>query len=652
MNKNNKAVWSAINTPKKEGAVAQTTHTTGITPKPSMPRRDARPHQKPSGQKSRTFQYSKFPGKKRGSGFGKDSGNTGPNNEVRTKKASMKLPPVGDNIRIIPLGGVEEIGRNMTAIEIGEDILVIDAGLQMKTIETPGVDYIIPNTTYLEERKDRIRGMVVTHGHLDHIGAIPYIMERIGNPTIYSRHLTNIMISKRQEEFPRMPKLKLENIEKDSRLTLGNMKVKFFGVTHTIPDSMGIIIETPYGMIVNPGDFKLDHTDGVPHDKEVESYSVFKDQNVLLLLGESTNVENPGFSTPEHLAQKGLEEIIKRSTGRLFIGTFASQMERMMKIIDIAEGLGKKVVIDGRSMKNNIEILKLVDRLKARKETFIPIEDIDNYPPSKVVALVTGAQGDEFGSLMRLSNLSHRQIKLKKGDTIVLSSSIIPGNEKAVEKLKDNLARRGAKIISYRTSDVYVHSTGHGNYEELKWMHLQVKPKFLIPIHGNHYRLQLHKDLAMSLGMPEENVMVADNGDVIEITDKGKKIIKLKEKVPASPYMVDGFSIGDEQNVVIRDRQMLAQDGMFVVMIIIDNKTGKLKKSPDLISRGFVYLKENQELLRQSRAIIKKTVEDSTAQMNPIDFDYIKANVGDAMSKFLFQKTAKRPLIIPVLLSV
>lgn len=564
------------------------------------------------------------------------------------------IPPVEAGVvRIIPLGGVEEIGRNMTAIEIGNDIVIIDAGLQMKTAETPGIDYIIPNTSYLEERKDRIRGLIVTHGHLDHTGSIPYIMDRIGNPPIYSRYLTTIMIQKRQEEFTHMPKLKIEVIEKDSHIRLGDISIRFFGVTHTIPDSMGVIIETPYGIIVNPGDFKLDHTDGIPHDKEVESYGIFKNEKVLMLLGESTNVENPGFSTPEHLAQKGLGEIIGRATGRLFIGTFASQMDRMMKVIDMAEQLGKKVVIDGRSMKNNIEILKIVDRLKTKKETFISIDDMDNYPPSKIVALVTGAQGDEFGSLMRMANKSHRQIKLHEGDTIVLSSSIIPGNEKAVEKLKDNLSRLGAKIITYRTSDVYVHSTGHANYEEIKWMHEQIKPKFFMPIHGNHYRLQLHRDLALLLGMPKENIVVADNGDIVEIQDEGKKIVKLKVKAPSLPYMVDGFAIGDEQEVVVRDRQILAQDGMFVLVAMVDMRTGKLRKSPDLISRGFVYLKENQELLRGTRNLIKKTIEDALARdMRSPNYDMIKTQVGDAVSKYLFQKTAKRPLVIPVILTI
>ena len=574
-------------------------------------------------------------------------------NERRvTRKTSGILTPTAGTIRIIPLGGVEEIGRNMTAIEIGNDIIIIDAGLQMKTEETPGIDYIIPNTTYLEERKSKIRAMIVTHGHLDHIGGIPYVMDRIGNPPVYSRYLTTIMIQKRHEEFPHLPKLKIEIIEKDMRITIGDMKVRFFGVTHTIPDAMGVIVETPYGNIVTPGDFKLNHTDEVVSDEEEAEFAIFDKEKTLLLLAESTNIENPGFSTPEHLVYVGLEEIIRRATGRLFIGMFASHMERMIRVIEVAEKMGKKVVIDGRSMKNNVEVLKIVNRLQVKKDTLIGVEDMDKFPPNRIVSLVTGAQGDEFGVLMRLANKTHRQLRLQKGDTIVLSASIIPGNEKAVERLKDNLSRQGAKIVSYRTSDVYVHSTGHGNLGEIEWLHKKIKPKFFIPIHGNHYRLQLHKDLALSLGMPEENIVVPDNGNIIEIQDGGTKIVTLKDKAPSSPYMVDGFAIGDEQEVVIRDRQMLSQDGMFVVVAMVDSASGKLIKSPDLISRGFVYLKENQELLRQARIIIKKTIEDNVKGLHPANYDVVKNAVSDATSKYLFQKTAKRPLVIPVILSV
>ena len=579
--------------------------------------------------------------------------------ETNQKPETLYLPQLAQgNIRIIPFGGVEEIGKNMTAIEIGDDIIVIDSGFQFKDADTPGVDYILPNTKYLEERKDKIRGVLITHGHLDHIGGIPYIMYRIGNPPIYSRALTTVMIKKRQEEFPQLPPLDIKMVEKEDTIIMGKLKVKFFAVTHTIPDSMGIIIETPYGAIVTPGDIKLEHENGIPTEREEAEYARFdlpaqtEKEKVLLLLMDSTNVDNPGFSTPEKLVCKNLEEIIRNTKRRLIIGTFASQLERVMSIIQAAEKNGKKIVVEGRSMKQNIEIVMALGRLKMKKDTIVPVEDIENYPPDRVVVLATGAQGDEFAALMRMSNKSHKYLKVGKRDTILLSSSIIPGNEKSVQKLKDNLSRLGAKIIHYRTSDVFIHSTGHGNRGELEWIHKKIKPKFFIPIHGNHYMLRIHEELAQNLGMPEKNIIVPDNGMIIEIQDKGEKLVQLKQTAPSSPVMVDGFAVSDVQEVVMRDRKMLADDGMFVIVAIIDLKTGKLRKSPDLISRGFVYLRESQELLSLTRLVIKKSIEDSTRGMNPINFDFIKNNVTDDVARFLLQKTAKHPIVIPVVLGV
>lgn len=569
------------------------------------------------------------------------------------KKQDDIIPSAGDNIRIIPLGGVEEIGKNMTLIEYKDDIVVIDMGFQFKDDDTPGVDYILPNTKYLEDRKDKIRGVIITHGHLDHIGGIPYIMDRIGNPPLYTRALTSIMVKKRQEEFPHLPSLDIRVVEKEDTILLGKLKVRFFAVTHTIPDSMGIIIDTPYGSLVTPGDIKLDHVDGVPTEAEVKEFSRFDKENVLFLMMDSTNVDNQGFSTPERLVHENLEEIIKNTKSRLIIGTFASQLERVMKIIEISEKYGKKVVVEGRSMKNNIEIVLNMNMLKIKKDTIITSDDMENYPPDRIIVLATGAQGDEFAALMRMSNKTHKYFKVTPRDTVLLSSSIIPGNEKAVQKLKDNLARQGAKIIHYRSSDVYIHSTGHGNRGELEWIHKHVKAKFFMPMHGSHYMLRVHEDLAKSIvGMPPENIIVPDNGAILEIQEGGTKFVRLKESAPDSVVMVDGFSIGDVQELVMRDRKTLAQDGIFMIVASVNAKTGKLKKSPDIISRGFVYLRESQDLLNQTRQIIKKTVEDTTRGMNPINFDYVKANVADNVGRYLYQKTAKKPIVIPVILAV
>lgn len=599
--------------------------------------------------KSSTYQYSK-----------KNYGQSRSNNRSFTSKSGYintnenKIPPPLEGVvRIIPLGGVEEIGKNMTAIEIDNDIVVIDAGMHFSNEETPGVDYVIPNTTYLEEHKEKIRALIITHGHLDHIGGVPLVLSRIGNPPVYSRNLSILLMKKRQAEFPQLPAMKENVVEKGDTITCGKIKIRFFGVMHTVPDSMGIIIETKHGWIVNPGDYKLDQVDGVVTPEEEKEYSIFDKAKVLLLMTDSTNVENEGFALPEIKVHQGLESLIKRINGRIIIAAFASHISRLIHIVKVAESLGKKIAIDGRSMKTNIEVAIEAKLFKPQKGTIISIEEASNYPPHKVVVLVTGAQGEEFSSLNRASNKSHTKFSLHKGDTIILSASIVPGNELQVQKMKDGLSRQGVKIISYRTpGEDFVHATGHGNKEDIKWLHKKTHPKFFIPIHGHHYHLELHKELAIELGMPEENIAVPDNGSIIEISADGGKMITRKEKAPSGLMMVDGISIGDAQDVVIRDRVMLAKDGMFVIIALVDQKTGKLKKSPDLISRGFVYLKENQELLRQVRIIIKKGVEDVAIRNNLVDLDNIKANLGETVSKFLYQKTAKRPLVIPVVLSI
>lgn len=572
---------------------------------------------------------------------------------MNQNKGEDTIPPLAtDSIRIVPLGGVEEIGRNMTAIEYGNDIVVVDIGFQFKDENTPGIDYILPNTKYLEERRDKVRAVLITHGHLDHIGGIPYIMPRIGNPPLYTRLLTSVLIQKRQEEFPHVPKLDIKVVEKNEAITIGSLKIKFFAVTHTIPDAMGIIVQTPYGSIVHTGDLKLDHVDGVPTEDEVAEYDrAFKNENVLMLMADSTNVENPGFSIPEKVVHKNIEEIIKNVKGRLIIATFSSLLERLLKIIEFAEKYGKKVIVEGRSMKTNIEICKHLGLLKSKNETLITVDELESYPPDRVIILATGAQGDEFAAMMRMSNKTHAKIRITPRDTVMLSSSVIPGNERAVQKLKDNLSRQGAKIIHYRIADV--HSSGHANRDETAWIHKMIHPKFFMPVHGYHYMLRVHGDIAKEANnLKEDDVIIPDNSSIVEIQNGGQKIVKLKEKAASGLVLVDGFSVGDVQDVVIRDRQMLAQDGIFIIFGIINASNGKLKKSPDIISRGFVYLRESQDLLHEVRLLIKDTVEKSTRGMNPINGDFVKENITDAVSKFLLQKTAKRPMVIPVILTI
>ncbi|MEI7810383.1 MAG: ribonuclease J [bacterium] len=646
MTKKTRLSFSAVSIEKKEEEKTINNHQNATHNRPnSNMTGQQKNNDKKKTNKSSTYQYSK-------KNFRQPR--TGNKNNPFTKGNDLKIPPIEEGkIRIIPLGGVEEIGKNMTAIEIGDDIIVVDAGMFFSNAETPGVDYVIPNTTYLEDNKSKIRGLFITHAHLDHIGGVPVVLSRIGNPPVYSRNLSILMMRKRQAEFPHLPAMKTIVVEKDDTIMCGKTKVRFFGVTHTIPDSMGLIIETKNGWIVTPGDYKLDQIDGIVSEEEEKEYSIFDKAKVLLLLTDSTNIMNEGFSLPEIKVHQGLENLIKKINGRIIIAAFASHITRLVHVVRVAEALGKKVAIDGRSMKTNIDVAIEAGYFKPKKGTIIPLEEVNSYPPNKVVILMTGSQGEEFAALSRAANKSHTKFSIKKGDTIILSASVVPGNELAVVKIKDNLSRQGVKIITFRTSgEDFVHATGHGNKEDIRWLHTKTHPKFFIPIHGNHFMLELHKEFAMEMGMPEENIVVPDNGSIIEISADGQKISVRKEKAPSAPMMVDGFAISDVQDVVIRDRVMLAQDGMFVIIALVDGQTGKLKKSPDLISRGFVYLKENQELLRQVRIIIKKSVEDATIKGNQVDLDLIKNNLGETISKFLYQKTAKRPLVIPVVLSV
>lgn len=558
-----------------------------------------------------------------------------------------------DTIRVIPISGVEEIGRNMIVVETKDDIVVFDAGLQFVSEESdaPGVNYILPNTQYLEERKDKIRAMVVTHGHLDHIGGIPFIMERIGNPPIFTQYLTSLMILKRQEEFPHLPKIDMNVVEAGQRFTLGKLTLRSFKVSHSIPDSMGISVETPYGNIVITGDVKLKHVDGQPLPEEEESWgSVGKDKN-LLLIADSTNAEKEGFSVPEAGVHKNIEEIIRNAHGRIIVGTFASQFERLINIIKTCERLGKKVVCEGRSIKTHIEIAQIAKLLTVAKGVIIKAEEMADFPNDRIVILSTGAQGEEFAALMRIATDKHKSIRLTERDTIVFSSSVVPGNENAVQKLKDNIYRKGARIIQARTGGAHVHSTGHGNVGELIWIQQKVKPTFLMPVHGHHSMLKCHAYASVDSGFKKENIIVPDNGMVVDFV-KGERFVIGPTKVSSELLMVDGFTVGARQEVVLRDRQSLAKDGMFVIIATVNAKTGKLRKSPDIISRGFVYLRESQQLLAEARILIKKTIEQETERMNPINLDFVKDELTETLSAFLMQRTNKTPMVIPVLIGI
>ncbi len=575
-----------------------------------------------------------------------------PQGEPTVKRGPDYIPAPVDSktVRIVPLGGVEEVGRNMFAVETGDDIFVCDVGFQfVNEGEGPGVDYMLPNTAYLEKNAARVRAVFITHGHLDHIGGIPFLMNRFGNPPIYTKNLSAVMIQKRQEEYPEMPAVNIVTVDDWQTHTIGSTKCTFFPVTHSIPDSMGIFIRTPYGNVVVTGDLKLEHTDGIPSPEEVEKWTNLGKENNLLFIGDSTNAEIDGFSIPDAKVHDTLENILKTVKGRLIIGTFASQFERMIRIIEMAERHGKKVVMEGRSIRTNLEIAQKIGLLSIKKDTVIPAQEIGDYAPDKVVVLATGAQGEEFAALMRIATRQHKNITLTERDTVVLSSSVIPGNELSVQKLKDNLYRNRVSLIHYRTSDV--HSGGHARAGELVWINQKVNAKFFMPAYGYYSMTSCHAKAVEQAGRARESIILADNGMVIDIVD-GTTLNIHKDKVPNAPLIVDGFAIGDMQEVVIRDRQALAKDGMFVIIATVNLKTGKLRKSPDIISRGFVYLRESQELLNTARLLIKKTVEDSTEGMNPVDLDFVKNQLTETMAGYLFTRTNKAPMVIPVLIGV
>lgn len=571
-----------------------------------------------------------------------------------TDEKTPVIPPITDEdtVRIITVSGVEEIGRNMNIIETKDDIIVIDAGFGFVSEESnaPGIQYILPNTQYLEERKDKIRAMIITHGHLDHIGGIPFLYERIGNPPMYTQYLTSLMVLKRQEEFPHIAPIDMHVVKEGESFTVGKLRVRTFPVTHSIPDAMGLAIETKHGDIVITGDIKVvtdENNNIVIEEKDV--WEEVGTHNNIALLCDSTNADRAGFSVAEAKVYKTLDEIIRTVRGRLIIGTFASQFDRLVSVIQSCEAMGKKVVMEGRSIKTNIDIAVTAKLIEVKPDTFISANDIPNYPADKIVVLSTGAQGEEFAALMRMATGKHKQIVLNERDTIVLSSSVIPGNEIAVQKLKDNIYRQNVRVMNFQGS--HVHASGHGNSGELIWVNKAVKPRFLIPVHGHHYHLKTHMFVAAENGFPRENIVVPDNGTIIDIKN-GTELIRHKVKIPNEQVLVDGFTVGTRQEVVLRDRMSLAEDGMFVIIATVNGKTGKLRKSPDIISRGFVYLRENQQLLSEARVLIKKTIEKHTERMNPIDLDYVKDELTETVQSFLMQRTQKSPMVIPVLIGI
>ena len=603
-----------------------------MTPKKRMPKRHTPQRRKTEivrkkntiNKKKRTFQRSR-------------NGGTAPVLQGRR----------GAKLKVMVMGGAEEVGRNMTLIEYGDDIIFVDCGLQFPEEDQPGIDYIIPNMNYLKGKEKKVKGVVITHGHLDHIGGIPHIVPALKNPPVYGTKLTLGIIEKRQDDFSDKGKLDLREINPDQEIELGAFRVEFVRVNHNIPDCVAIVIHTPEGTLVHTGDFKFDYTPVMDKVADFNKLARLGNEGVLALFSDSTNAEQEGHQVSERAIGETLDGIIRDAKGRVIIGTFASLLTRVQQIVWVAEKYGRKITVEGYSMKTNVEICRELGYLTAKPKTFVSSAEASRLPDNKVIIMCTGAQGEGNAALMRIAGKEHKFFKIQKGDTVVFSSSVVPGNERTVQRLKDTLVKEGAKVIHYQMMDV--HAGGHAKSEDLKLLYTLVKPKYIIPIMGNQFMMNAAAHVAESLGWKKDHIFITKNGQIMEFS--GGEGTLTNKRVDSDYVMVDGLGVGDVSNVVLRDRQVMSEDGMFVVIVTISGRTGRLIGSPDIISRGFIYMKGNKNLIEETRKKVKKVAEDKNPNdaANPM---YLKNKLRDEIGKFLFKKTERRPMILPVVLEV
>jgi ribonuclease J len=554
-----------------------------------------------------------------------------------------------DSLKIIPLGGCEEVGRNMTCFEYGQDIVLLDMGLQFPEEDMPGIDYVIPNVEYLKGKEKNIRAVIFSHGHLDHIGAAAILLPKLGNPQIIGRPLTLEMVKHRVEDLQRgaSKKLKTTYVESiDQKISLGAFQLSFFQIEHAIMDAVGVILETPDGTVIHPGDWTIEKNPQGRVEVDYAHLANIKRPTILMLesLG-STNSKEP---VTEEEMLRNLYGLISGAPGRIIIATFSSQIQRIRQILEYAAKTNKKVALDGFSMKLNIELATKLGYIKIPKGVIIPIDKIHTVPDNKVVVICTGGQGEEMAALSRIVAGNHRFIRIKKEDTVVFSSSVIPGNERTVQRVKDNLYRQSDNV--YHSDIIDVHISGHSNIEGIKHMLREIKPDYFIPVYANHYFLKEASKIAQGMGFRKDRIFVPDNGSIIKFSKGNAEI--LKEKVPVNYVFVDGLGVGDVGEIVLRDRQMLAEDGMFVIVTVIDRLTGKVKGSPDIISRGFIYLRESKDLLSQTRKKVIEIVDKSAGHGGPINWTYVKDEIRNKIGDFLATKTSRRPMILPVVIEV
>jgi len=602
---------------------------------------DNRPPRRPAGNRQNDRGRSSRGGRRQPTGPGADA-------LGRPKLSADHASTERDVLRVIPIGGCEEVGRNMTIFEYNNDIVILDMGIQFPEEDMPGIDYIIPNIDYLKGREKDVRGVIFSHGHLDHIGAAPILLDKLGYPPVVGRNLTLAMVKHRVEDYQPNASKKLKTIlikDLSDRIKLGSFNISFFQIEHSIMDAVGVIFETPVATVIHPGDWTMEKDEQGKPLLDYSFLSKLKRPTIVML--ESLGVVSKHESPTSKEMRKTLNQLIKDAAGRVVIGTFSSQVERIGWIIEIAEALGKKIALDGYSMKMNVEIASKFGYIKTKKDTIIKIEEIDKYPENKIVVLCTGAQGEGNAVLSRIIEGSHRSFKLRKHDTVILSSSIIPGNERTIQRLKDNLYRQCDNVIHGSLMDIHI--SGHGNTGDILRMLKMIQPDYYLPVYANHFMLKEASMLAIKHGFDASRIHVSDNGHIIEFDKTGMRPVT--KKAPADYVFVDGLGITDSNNVVLRDRKMMGEHGMVMIVATINHRTGQLIGNPDIVSRGFVYMKENKKLIEMVRQKAGKIIKENDNKSAPDD-QFLKEKLRNEIGKFLLQKTEKRPMVLPVIIEV